>query len=151
MEAKPKARKAAPKPRGLPEPIRAELERLAEEILLSRTAEARKAAAVELACKLLATANTLLAKATGGATPTSLVAPPAAPKPPPPVLNPCVMCGRKGVWQDKPSPFVKGKPPWYCQDHAQAVVVDHKEEKIGSGLMDALRNAKPIDDNALPE
>lgn len=146
---KPKKRKSAPKPKALPEALEAEIQRIAAEILEGRSNESRRTAALEVANKLLKRVADLLAIATSGieAAPGSTVVLARAAKPAV-VLNPCVLCGRAGKWQDRSG---KGGRPWYCVDHAGPAFISNKEESTGGGLLQALKSASPIDDSSLPE
>lgn len=139
----------------LPSPIEAEVQKIAQEIVIERTAEGRKVAALELANKLLATVTLLLQHAgftneqaprvNGAGTRVA----PAKPVPASPD-KPCMVCGHQGVWKDKPSKF-NPKPGWLCQTHAQVQVIDNAQEAAGSMLAQSLRNAAPIIDASLPE
>lgn len=140
VEAKPKS------PR-LPKTIEDEIRKVAEEIVVERSAEARRVAALELATKLLRTTNALLATAgfvaprPMNAAPTSTIVAP---------IHPCKLCGREGIWQGKPSQF-EPKPGWLCKAHAGAEALARREEAVGTAIANSLRDAKPINDAALPE
>jgi hypothetical protein len=135
----------------LPSPIEAEVQKIAQEIVIERTAEGRKVAALELANKLLATVANLLQHA-GFEAPQSSTkrSVPLAAEQAPNVDKPCMVCGHQGVWKDKPSKF-NPKPGWLCQTHAQVQAIDNAQEAAGSMLAQSLRNAAPIIDASLPE
>lgn len=142
-------RKKEIKPKQLPSALQQEVLRIAEELVQEKFLEARKIAAIEVANKLLARCADLLAVA-GGAGPNAAAA--ALVKRPPPkpvvILNPCVICGQTGRWQDKTG---RGGKPWYCEVHAGNALLSAREEATSGGLLNALKNAAPINDGALPE
>lgn len=148
--AKPKRGRPAKKVKSLPEALEAELQRIAAEILEERSASARSAAAIEVANKLLARCADLLAIAVGGNS--RITASILGNRPPPkptvlPIIHPCVVCGRTGKWQDKSG---RGGKPWYCETHAGNAFISAREEATSNGLLNALKQATPIDDESLP-
>jgi hypothetical protein len=152
MEGKTRVpkKKAAPvvkEPRSIPAPLEAELQKIAQEILLERSTEARKVAALETANKLLARVAELLAIANAGKPSPQAV---AMLKPSPVVKNPCINCGLEGTFRPKPDKF-NPKPNWLCAVHAGAYQMDQLETRNAEGLLGSLRAAAPIDDSALPE
>jgi hypothetical protein len=138
----------------LPSPIEAEVQKIAQEIVIERTAEGRKVAALELANKLLATVANLLQHAQNGQPVSNTVPKQVLPTIPDPLIQkvdkPCMVCGHQGVWKDKPNRF-NPKPGWLCQTHAQVQAIDNAQEAAGSMLAQSLRNAAPIIDASLPE
>ena len=60
-----------------------------------------------------------------------------APSPPPnQVENPCIHCGRAGVYRTKPNKFnVKGS--WFCRDHAALGGQTEIEDRMDAGLLGA--------------
>jgi hypothetical protein len=129
----------------IPAALEEELQRLAQEILLERSAEARKAAALETANKLLARIGDLLAIAHSGAPARATLA-----MAPTVIKNPCINCGLEGTFRPKPDKF-NPKPGWLCPAHAGAYRRDNAEAQTAGALLSTLKNAAPIDDSSLPE
>lgn len=112
---KPKKRKRALS-------LDAEIKRSAKQIYATGMAEAMRAATLGIVARKLDEIRAILA-ASGLGMPTTPVTPlsgvtAAPPSPPtaPPVLNPCVECGRQGAYRSKPHKF-NPKGSWYCRGH----------------------------------
>lgn len=88
--------------------------------------EAIKIATLQLAVKKLEEGLRLLQQA-GVERATPLAAPPA---PLAPVIkNPCVMCGREGVYQSKKARTQGKPPPFYCATHSAWAMQEDREQQ----------------------
>jgi hypothetical protein len=107
--------------------------------------EAIRIATLQLAVRKLEEGLRLLAQAGITREQVAAFAPQAAPVPVAPVVqNPCVNCGRPGVYQSKNKAIPLAKRPWYCAgEHATWAMREDNEEQNVRAVMPALAQTAP--------
>lgn len=129
--------------------LEVEIRRSAQQIFDSGMGEAMKAAALMICARKLDEVRSILA-ATGfnglvtgvsvtATPPVQAVATPA----PPPIKNPCVQCGRTGVYKTKPNQFNRSGS-WYCRAHLVLGRSGEAEDQMDRMLTPTPPAAPPI-------
>ena len=119
--------------------LESEIRASAKQIYANGMSEAMKAAALLVVSRKLDEIRTLLSAsglggaALGAGTPSPLF-PTATPTPaaqpsPPQIQNPCVTCGRPGVYRSRPNQFNKSGS-WYCRVHQKLGVSTDAEDRM---------------------
>lgn len=121
--------------------LNGEIRQQAKQIQQQGMSEAFKAAALMICARKLDEVKSILAVAglSGVGISQNILPglasqpPPTKPLPPSPIENPCVQCGRSGVYKSKPSQW-NPTGSWWCQTHKVLAYQTEAEDRIDRSM-----------------